>query len=382
MKSDAYRWLLSKLELGTQVYYPGPNIKDQIGSDIRRTVVWKMRTRNSASTVRLGLSVYWKLAKYVESLGVSPSLDMWNHILCLTGSSNDLQSVTVATYLHQTWSTTGERLKGMLLEFLNCQDGQACSRMFPNNLYTSRTYKILDVLSPTLRVGLDVLSVNTCFIKIHGDPYTMPEFVEQIAWLAATLSLTPPPQTLVIVSPRIYISSVEASTNQDSNEIWISGHLNFDIQDDKKQFSLVKGTCWTKLFTNPVIVSGYPILRKSTPAVGLEASLGIITSLLQAQQVVRLENRVIMKGFDTLLVATEFVMDGDIIMWHAYTSSKPGKRISYFDPRIEETTSNERDLPLLRSLGNRRHIIGWCSETEDFCGKSRPRSSTDTTACF
>jgi hypothetical protein len=242
-----------------------------------------MRTQSSASTVRLGLSVYWKLAKYVKSLGVSPSLDMWNHILCLTGSSNDLQSVTVATYLRQTWPTTGERLEGMLLEFLNCQDGQACSCMFPNNLYTSRTYKILDVLSPTLRVGLDVLSVNTCFIKIHGDPYTMPEFMEQIAWLAATLSLTPPPETLVIVSPRIHISSVEASTNQDSNEIWVSGHLNLDIQDDKKQFSLVKGTCWTKLFTNPVIVSGYPILRKSTPAAGLEASLGIMTSLLQAQ---------------------------------------------------------------------------------------------------
>lgn len=89
-------------------------------------------------TVEMRISVHWGLKKYIESLGVSRSPDIWNHILCLTGSCNDLQAVPVATYLRQTWPTTGERLEGMLLELLHCQPGQASSCMFPIDLSTLR----------------------------------------------------------------------------------------------------------------------------------------------------------------------------------------------------------------------------------------------------
>ncbi|CAN9286913.1 unnamed protein product [Alternaria alternata] len=171
-----------------------------------------------------------------------------------------------------------------------------------------------------------------------------------------------------MVSPHMRMARVVGLNLRSSKRITIKGTLSFEAQDNEEPPVSVNGTCWTRLFTNPIIVSGYPILRKSTPATGLEASLGIMTSLLQAQQLVRLENRVIMKGFDALLVATEIFADDNLIMWHAYASSKLGKRISYFDPRIEETTSNERDLPLLRSLEYCRHVIGWCSEATDFCG--------------
>lgn len=76
-----------------------------------------------------------------------------------------------------------------------------------------------------------------------------------------------------------------------------------------------------------------------------------------------------MKGFDSLLVAT--AVDDAFITWHAFTSSKPGEHISYFDPRIAELTPNEENLPLLRSLKNFRHIVGWCSQATEFCGKLR-----------
>jgi len=327
--------------------------------------------------------VTWDLAKYIKSLGVSLyHPDIWNRILCLTGSYNDLQAVPAAVYLRQTWPITGERLEDMLLWLSDCQPRQGIFCIFPINLYASRAYETLDELSPKLSVETKVSSTDEYLIVAHGDPYTIPEFIEQIAWLAAALRISPPQETPVIMSPRITTLSVEASTGIYPNRITISSRLTFEIQDSEPPAVSVKGTCWTKLFTNPVIVSGYPILRKPTPAAGLEASLGIMTSLLQARQVVLLENRIIMKGFDTLLVATEFIMDGNLIMWHAYNSSKPGKRISYFDPRIEEITSKERDLPLLRSLKNCRHVIGWCSEATDFCGKLGTRSRTNTSIWF
>jgi len=75
-----------------------------------------------------------------------------------------------------------------------------------------------------------------------------------------------------------------------------------------------------------------------------------------------------MKGFNSLVVAS--AVDGASIMWHAFTSSKPEDRISYFDPRIGEPVSNEEEIPLLRSLEGFRHIVGWCSEATEFCGRS------------
>jgi hypothetical protein len=293
-----------------------------------------MRGGNLTPTIEMRISVHWGLEKYIESLGVSRSPHIWNHILCLTGSCNDLQAVPVATYLRQTWPTTGERLEDVLLGLLHCQPGEEYSCMLPINLYASRTYRILDVFSPTLHVRLEVFYTGECIINAHGDPYTIPEFAEQIAWLATALRLSPQ-KTPAMVSPHMRMARVVRYIPQDSKTITIAGALSFKAQDNKEPPVSVNGTCWTRLFTNPIIVSGYPILRKSTPAAGLEASLSIMTSLLQAQQLVRLENRIIMKGFDALLVATEIFADDNLIMWHAYASSKPGKRISYFDPRIE-----------------------------------------------
>ena len=142
LKSDAYRWLLAKLKLRTQVYCPSPNIKDQIGSDIRRAVVWSMRAKRSPPKVSMQIYVTWDLAKYIKSLGVSLyHPDIWNRILCLTGSYNDLQAVPAAVYLRQTWPITGERLEGMLLWLLEREPGRGFSCIFPINLYASRIHE-------------------------------------------------------------------------------------------------------------------------------------------------------------------------------------------------------------------------------------------------
>jgi len=213
-----------------------------------------------------------------------------------------------------------------------------------------------------------------CQIWAHGGPYMVSEFAEQIAWLATTLRLSPKQETLVVLSPQLSILSVKPPNKQWRKEVEIWSELKFETHENKDTFTSREGTCWTQLFTNPILVSGYPILRKSIPASGLETSLDIMASLLQAYQIVRLGNRIVMKGFNTLVVAS--AVESAVIMWHVFTSGKPGERISYFDSRIEETAFKEDNVPLLRSLDGFRHIIGWCSEVTSFCGKLGARSAT------
>ncbi|KAH8637958.1 hypothetical protein IG631_05728 [Alternaria alternata] len=141
LKSDAYRWLIVKFKLRAQVHCPGPNIKDQIELDIRRAVFRNMLGQHSLPIVHMQIYVTWDLAKYIKSLGVPRSLYMWNRILCLTGSCNDLQAVPVAGYLRQIWPITGERLEGMLLWLLEREPGRGFSCIFPINLYASRIHE-------------------------------------------------------------------------------------------------------------------------------------------------------------------------------------------------------------------------------------------------
>jgi len=193
------------------------------------------------------------------------------------------------------------------------------------------------------------------------------EFAEQSAWLATTLRLSPKQETLVVLSPQLSILPRETPNEQDIKEVTIWSELAFNINDNDNTGTSSEGTCWTQLFTNPVLVSGYPILRKFTPAAGLETSLDIMAGLVKAHQVVSLENRIVMKGFSSLVVAS--AIDGAFIRWHVFTSGKLGERISYFDPRVEKSVTNEANVPLISSLSSFRHIIGWCSKVTSFCGK-------------
>ncbi|KAI4955907.1 hypothetical protein J4E91_000116 [Alternaria rosae] len=237
-----------------------------------------------------------------------------------------------------------------------------------------------DTFPSTLSVAISSLSTGYCEIEALGGPYMISEFAEQISWLATVLRVSPLQGTVAVLSPRMTISPVETSYKQSPKEMSVTAELDFDVQDIQWTSTSAQGTCWTRLFANPILVSGYPILRKSTPATGLETSLSIMASIVQAHQIVRIENKIVMKGFNSLVVAS--AVDGGSILWHAFTSSKPEDRISYFDCRIEESISNKEESPLLRSLGDFRHIIGWCSEVTELCGHPQAELSISTSGAI
>ena len=372
-ESKAYTWLLLELQLRSQRKFSYPKLREPIK--------WKalqvLRSQNSlrvisswrpTTIIRFEVGLFWELKKYIESLQLPVSQDMWEHVLCLTGSRDDLQLATVAAYLRQTWPLSEGHLEHMLVKFLRCGAEQTCSCMYRSNSCNLATNQILDTFPSTLSVAISSLANGFCEIEAVGGPYMVSEFAEQISWLAAALRMSPLQGTVAVLSPRMTISPIETSYRQSPKEMSVTAKLDFDVQDNQGEPKSAQGTCWTRLFMDSILVSGYPIPRKSTPATGLETSLSIMASIVQAHQIVRFENRIIMKGFNSLVVAS--AVDGASILWHAFISSKPEDRISYFDSRIEESVSNEDETPLLRSLEGFRHIIGWCSEATEFCGRS------------
>ncbi|RYP73035.1 hypothetical protein DL771_003903 [Monosporascus sp. 5C6A] len=112
--------------------------------------------------------------------------------------------------------------------------------------------------------------------------------------------------------------------------------------------------------------SGYPILGRPEPNTGLEMSLGTMAALIRSRQVVQWGERIIMKGFHSLVVAT--LATAGVIVWHLLVSRSPEERMSYIDPGLDTLSIRMPEGFSLRSLERSRHIIGWCANATDICG--------------
>ncbi|KAL2679085.1 hypothetical protein Neosp_009843 [[Neocosmospora] mangrovei] len=68
------------------------------------------------------------------------------------------------------------------------------------------------------------------------------------------------------------------------------------------------------------------------------------------------------------MLAVATLAAADIIVWHLLISSKADERISYVDPRLDELDSVNLEGISLRTLEEKRHVIGWCTTATDLCG--------------
>ncbi|KAF2820292.1 hypothetical protein CC86DRAFT_119277 [Ophiobolus disseminans] len=356
-KSYAYRWLLSNLRAESLLSRPNPNVKKIIGSKVLETLqlqaaLRKVSRRKATPATQLTFNMHWDLREFISHLGISLDQDMWKKIVCLTGSTYQVQATTVADYLRQMWPTSEKYILKLLLGLLRVAQGQRY------------------IYSPPELLGIEFsarfMPLGYCSISVTGGPYLLSEVAEQIAWLTVTMRLLPQDEAILEIRPRMESLSVSSAPNERYKAVIGTCQISYDLRHDTEPSVHTNGSCWTPLFAKAVLVCGYPIPKRPVALAGLETSLDIMASIIRTNQVARLEDRVIMKGFNTLLVATE--VQSDFIMWHALVSRTADERISFFDPRIEELKIRPESMPLLRALENTRHIIGWCSQVTDFCG--------------
>lgn len=174
------------------------------------------------------------------------------------------------------------------------------------------------------------------------------EVGEQLSWLGAALRFSPRSAGVVRCTP--YIKATEPTGPGADFSIQFA----LDNGNEDTPFATT-GQCWHALFGNPVVVEGYPILRRPMRGTGLEIPLNMMSSLAKAPRVHNFLGRLSLKGFSTLLVPVERV--DDTVLWHLYYR-EDGSRIPYFECGGE---INECRLTLSQ-LMTTRHILGWCSE--------------------
>ncbi|KAL7930282.1 hypothetical protein V8C35DRAFT_330632 [Trichoderma chlorosporum] len=373
-ESDAYHWLLAKIrqygllnfEKAEALLEIRMKIWNQLGAQepLRRMSSWKR-----PFAVKMTFSFDWDSARSLRGIDSAlPYKETLSRAVCLTGSWNEGQAATVRDYMDQTWPRSGHTLIALMQTLLSIPEGQECSYQAPEFISSKPRSTAgeahLPSEAPQLTARLQPASL--CCISVTGPPYFVSEISEQIGWLASALQSFSDHHGPVACTPSIKdLQMVTRKEGSHAPMIVGSCNLTFNMET-RVTLDSSRGFCWGNLFCDPVLVRGYPTLRRSKPNTGLEMPLANMAAIVGSQQVVRWGERIIIKGFNMLMIAT--MAAADIIVWHLLVSEQSEDRISYIDSRLD-TLDNEVSKEIsLRTLEEKRHIIGWCSKVTDMCG--------------
>ncbi|KAJ4855789.1 hypothetical protein T069G_09157 [Trichoderma breve] len=364
--SDAYQWLLTKIRQHGLLTFQAPNTMLEIGTKIRNLLrgqepLRKMSSRKPLSMVKMTFYFDWNLyCSMRDAHSASPCEDALGRMVCLTGSWNEAQATIMKDYMDQTWPRSGA-LIALMQTLLSTPEGQECSYQVHESISSKHKSG-----AGAARLTACVQSPSVCCISVTGSLYFVSEISEQIGWLASVLQSSSDHHCPVACTPSVNDLRVNIQ-DEGSHGPMVVGSCYLSLNLETADISeLSPGFCWSRLFHNPVLVRGYPILRRTQPNTGLEMSLANMAAIIGSQQVVRWGERMIIKGFNMLMIAT--LAAADIIVWHLLVSEQPEERISYIDPRLDALGSGAAKGIPLRMLEERRHVIGWCSKVTDLCG--------------
>ena len=202
-------------------------------------------------------------------------------------------------------------------------------------------------------------SPNYLEFRVTGELHACAEICEIIAWITSALQACPFGSEVCACEPCFSVTSRErGGLSQQPRQMCVDVDINFTL---KRLKDFASGSCWHEMFNNPVVVSGFPILRRAKIDTRLEISLGIISAVLRTQRITMIDNRIYIKAFSAMLVPTEQV--GDTVLWH-YIYNASGNYLEYSQESVQHATGIRPE-----ALAKYRCIVGYCSKARLNAGK-------------
>lgn len=375
--SQSYQWLLTKIQAYSRVDRLDPSIMLYIGESIRSRILpfaplRQVSRHRSPLSVEMSFHLDWDLFQFIRDQEyVGEPEHILDHIICLTGVSQQAQATTVSEYMEQTWPTANLSIRLLLKKFLSRPD---CIGRFTS---TNPNYAPQYITDTDLKCCVIVelpngsflkatQSLASCFIVAKGQVDFLSDVGEQLGWLGSALRSSSLSQGVATCIPRLSSIHIRQGNTTSKSAIFASCRMSFFTKGVVEVNSVSRGFCWASLFRNPVLVAGYPIAHRADPETGIEISPSAMAELVQSRQFVSLGGKIILKGFCSLLVATSVAVD--VVLWH-FIFDPTGNRISYYDSRLEDLEYETLDGLALRDLEARRHVLGWCCDVKEYSGK-------------
>lgn len=379
-ESRAYQWLLSVIESHFELETRGENRMASIGDDIcsrllSHPALRKVSRAAPLATVKALFSLDWNPRQFfIEQEYGLPAGEVFDHVVCLTGTFQQAQATTVTEFTEQTWPLTHRPLKDLLKKSLSLPLSSKYERKLIRRIllpvistrisdWRDANHRPTDTL-PNGSILAFKQNDSSCTVEALGQVDFVSEIGEQLAWIATTLRSSPVSNGVLACVPKLSLPLPPYIDRRDGM-LTLDYRMDFEMTADQDISRHSPGFCWAGLFRNPLLVTNYPIRRRAELDTGLEMSLPLMAELIRSRQLLSLGGRVILKGFCSLLMAT--AVANDVVMWHLFYNST-GERISYYDPRLEDVKCEIPQGFALKDLEGHRHIVGWCSNIVESFG--------------
>ncbi|KAE8381785.1 hypothetical protein BDV26DRAFT_255120 [Aspergillus bertholletiae] len=349
IESQAFQWLLTRLQRELRLTNPTPNnmsiIQDRILQDIPNSR--KVSRSQPVDACMAIFAVDWDPRAFLEEQKYSePPDEAIEKAITITGYPSCAQAVTAQEYLRQTWPNTGIWTLNILKDLVLNESGH----------FDAYNVKVTALMHE-----------GQLIVTVHGPVEFIIEVGQQLSWLGSALRSSHVTDGLAYCTPSFENADSDYSTKlaQTHGNRTLSYKVSF-AWHQREYHEPLEGTCWHALFRNPVIVEGFPIRCRAENNNGLDIPLDIMAGLIRTRQATEFDDRIFIKGFSALLFPTKFM--GDTIIWH-YIYNPDGSHISYLDPRTEglqDTGAKEISLNNMMAAG--MHILGWCSTAKCYAG--------------
>jgi hypothetical protein len=306
---------------------------------IRHFILNTLATSNTAYDGRYkrSLELWWQPRQFIHDQydGCAPPL--LGSVITISGSEGDAYADTCEGYVRMTWPLSGSRVLNLIERAV--LSGEDSFQHHADDL--------------SLEINFNDEST---VVRMTGIPLMLTEAAEIAVWLSTACRTAASHETPQICRP------VLADNPESSADVpVISTEVNFALSDLAPSSAAPGGTCWHRMFRNPVIVYGFPIPSRANGERGLEIPVELMLSLARTTWATIYCGVLILKGYATLLTPT-LKIDKSVV-WHLTADTR--QRQSYNSGMAHSCLSNMEDA----LFPNARHFVGWLKSAEYLVGE-------------
>jgi hypothetical protein len=322
----------------------------------------KVSRRISPQAYAIAFEVDWDPLVFVKEQNYTENAcEAIRTAITLTGNYRDAQALTTEAYVKQVWADYGLCVLRLILDVIAA--GGQIRRC--KSVYASMLIALIMIASLPDRTNLTASlrqqeNSRQLLVVAEGTVDAVAEVGQQLAWMGAALRSSLSSDKISTSEP--YIDTVKTEGPAlDGSLVQANLRIGFRLTDKRLCDPYRSGHCWIKAFKNPVLVKGFPILRRHEDKLGLEVPVEIMARLVDTQSVHLFGSKLFVKGFAAMFASRGVA--NDFMLWH-YSYVPDGIHIAY---STDEAPGNESDA--LYKVKTARHIVGWCSESQCLAGK-------------
>ncbi|KAI1389138.1 uncharacterized protein F4822DRAFT_443821 [Hypoxylon trugodes] len=350
LQSPAYKWLLNSISRGAQLEAPSHNAQTKVQTRILQSCLnlpFPTSDREHRTEYNIVFQAPWIIKFFQKQDFEAPPYEVIDNIVVLTGAVNQAWASTCLQYVQLVWPDIGTQILDLHKSLLRQGSSGTC-------LYTLSDHTLLSAI-----VSQDCAYYT---VTITGSAASIIDVIEVLVWFSTCLSSPKASEGIICQYPSCKMN-IQARVCHEGNlgmcqPICVK---YVHTPDDLSQ----TGECWTNMFQNEVLVTGYPTPRRPCRNSGLEMPLIMMTQLVNTNKINFFSEHMLIKGYSTILVPTR--RQGGFVFWHM-VSNEDGRYISYADARVKGFFNQYPRGLSVDDIERSRHILGWCTEVTNYAG--------------